>query len=681
MEIASTPPTNQPLPRLVTTEHVRQFMDILRSLGTKQEAPPPPAAVAQVDSEQPKARGSTLEFKKVNEVWDKKEYKYKVVESLAPANGVNELDHYVFIARTRLEKETKNQIQYVDIKSAGLRDILREVLQDVQGICLHEEKPSVEQNILYHYLLDLEECCQNPSVVRDRSALEHLDLLIGFIRTAYASIAERLGPLLTKHQITYDLLWTLFKPNTLAHTKCFGTGQPRCVKYEFREEKTANGGIKYFHVKARYFDFDGRVFREMSSEHAIEKFRGAKQITALEVFPLKFHPDEEHLRAHLTTYGRKFISMMGVHLCDYKGKRFYIEKDRVVEIPVESRVVVDAAYFREENPNYARPSIKTSVKSSPAGWHVIGFDNPEEVSASAKDKGMDPSEVRGDDLLICSATVPAFSLGDRKWEVAVANIKEIDWKQAALDDLHIPPRKKKAVQALSEAHVKRAMTHSFDDVVAGKRQGFSVLLQLVSSPCGWHLLTQYISGPPDVGKTLTAELIAEHLRRPLMPVSAGELGTTAETVEMRLPRIFKRASRWKAVLLLDEADVLLEQRSSHDYPSKCSQQIDDAIASRIHFKLKYDKLNLEQRSNVWRYFLGAATTPQGAAIYSLGDFEDWTRKERNGREVDTPFKTSRSKPINRIVSDQKPSVNGSSSGDPGGMPGDDVPSRSGYCCI
>jgi hypothetical protein len=53
-------------------------------------------------------------------------------------------------------------------------------------------------------------------------------------------------------------------------------------------------------------------------------------------------------------------------------------------------------------------------------------------------------------------------------------------------------------------------------------------------------------------------LIAELLQRALMPVSAGELGTTAEAVEERLPCIFKRASRWKAVLLLDEADVLLE---------------------------------------------------------------------------------------------------------------------------
>lgn len=88
--------------------------------------------------------------------WDKK---YKAVESLAPADEVNELDHYVFVVRRRLgtallskttsvsdcsvDKETKKQIQYVDVKSAGLRDILRKVLQDVQGICLHKEKPSV----------------------------------------------------------------------------------------------------------------------------------------------------------------------------------------------------------------------------------------------------------------------------------------------------------------------------------------------------------------------------------------------------------------------------------------------------------------------------------------------------------------------------------------------------------
>ena len=88
------------------------------------------------------------------------------------------------------------------------------------------------QSLLYHYLSDLEECRQNPDAALDRSTLEHLDLLLDFIKTAYASTTERLGPLLEKGQITYELLWTLFKPNTLAYTKCFGTGQPRCVKYD-----------------------------------------------------------------------------------------------------------------------------------------------------------------------------------------------------------------------------------------------------------------------------------------------------------------------------------------------------------------------------------------------------------------------------------------------------------------
>ena len=66
-------------------------------------------------------------------------------------------------------------------------------------------------------------------------------------------------------------------------------------------------------------------------------------------------------------------------------------------------------------------------------------------------------------------------------ELAVVDIKEINWKQAPLDDLHIPAKKKKTVQALSEAHIKRASsTNFFDDVVEGKGQGFNVLLQYVN---------------------------------------------------------------------------------------------------------------------------------------------------------------------------------------------------------
>jgi len=107
---------------------------------------------------------------------------------------------------------------------------------------------------------------------------------------------------------------------------------------------------------------------------------------------------------------------MDIHLCEYKGKAFYIEKGRVVETFVKSRVVVDAAYFREENPNYTRPSIKESNGGALPGWVILDLDeDDEEGPSTAKGNGMDPSEVKGDDLLICSPTVPGFSLGNSRW--------------------------------------------------------------------------------------------------------------------------------------------------------------------------------------------------------------------------------------------------------------------------
>jgi hypothetical protein len=246
----------------------------------------------------------------------------------------------------------------------------------------------------------------------ETSTIAHLDLLVGHIKTTYASTTARLGSLLEKNQITWDLLWTLFKPNTLAYTKCFGTGQPRCVRFEFGEERITKEGLEFYHVKAHYLDFDGKMFGKTSSEHAIAKFRGVKQITTLEIFPVKFHADA---RAHFTECGRKFLSMMNIHLCQYEGKAFYVERGESVEIFVKSRVVVDPAYFREENPNYIRPSIKESDADSSV-WIFMDLDEvTEKSSSSGKGRGMDPSEVKGDDLLICSPIVPGFSLGNRRW--------------------------------------------------------------------------------------------------------------------------------------------------------------------------------------------------------------------------------------------------------------------------
>ncbi len=47
-------------------------------------------------------------------------------------------------------------------------------------------------------------------------------------------------------------------------------------------------------------------------------------------------------------------------------------------------------------------------------------------------------------------------------------------------------------------------------------------------------------------------------------MSAGDLGLESSEVESSLSNVLEMTSKWNAVLLLDEADVFLEQRSAHD---------------------------------------------------------------------------------------------------------------------
>jgi hypothetical protein len=64
------------------------------------------------------------------------------------------------------------------------------------------------------------------------------------------------------------------------------------------------------------------------------------------------------------------------------------------------------------------------------------------------------------------------------------------------------------------------------------------------------------------GKTLTAEVYAEVVGKPLYRVHSGQLGVTASSVEASLTAILRRAARWDCVLLLDEADVYIRRRDN-----------------------------------------------------------------------------------------------------------------------
>jgi SpoVK/Ycf46/Vps4 family AAA+-type ATPase len=114
--------------------------------------------------------------------------------------------------------------------------------------------------------------------------------------------------------------------------------------------------------------------------------------------------------------------------------------------------------------------------------------------------------------------------------------------------------------------------------------------------------------------------VAEVLNRPLYSVSVGELGTDPQELEASLRKILDMASRWNAVLLLDEADIFLEARNEHDIHRNAMvgvflrlleyhtgvlflttnrvRNFDPAFHSRISLALQYPNLTSDTRAQV-----------------------------------------------------------------------------------
>ena len=61
-----------------------------------------------------------------------------------------------------------------------------------------------------------------------------------------------------------------------------------------------------------------------------------------------------------------------------------------------------------------------------------------------------------------------------------------------------------------------------------------------------------------------AEAVAEWLKRPFLALTVADLGTVETSIEQQLITWFDLAEAWNAVLLVDEADIFLEQRKNKD---------------------------------------------------------------------------------------------------------------------
>jgi len=245
--------------------------------------------------------------------------------------------------------------------------------------------------------------------------------------------------------------------------------------------------------------------------------------------------------------------------------------------------------------------------------------------------------------MIATPWLKGMDLKTKEWGLFfIDELQDIVWNEKAFDNLVLPEEDKALTWDFVEA--KGLSNSKYDDFIADKGRGTIILM----------------FGPPGVGKTYTAEAVAEKSQVPLYAISAGVLGSTAAEVEKTLNQALELCRFWNAILLLDEADVFLGARTNDGilrnelvsiFLTKLEYyqgivflttnrvwSIDHAFQSRIDLFLPYYDLNAEARRRVWQNFINHL----GAQNFEISE-ADLVRLSEialNGREIKNLIKSS-----------------------------------------
>ncbi|KAK1623245.1 AAA family ATPase [Colletotrichum phormii] len=584
-----------------------------------------------------------IEVKHLEKRWTKKGHPYitepKEDEDI-PEDKINWYEKYALCITRQYDGQNKYICRIsLEVNSPGLKNILGDVIGSKypgQSYLTSNVTVDFPPRSLYHYRKELAETAVNHEPGSDEA--RHLPLLLNFIDEEFHDAITGGANLIEQGLMSYEHLWTIFRPGCLV----YATRMSQARVYKLNSYQYTCGQSPGLQLSVEFVDFDGDEFGTRYESLLLPAFAGASPIASLNALPLAHHPDPDAVTRLLTERGRRWEALAGQNFRQYKGvaldhcnRRFHIDGRVMVDAETHHRIMADYAFNVRSFPTTVGRKRKQNDESDDI--ELVPKETAEFVPLS------------DEQCLLASPMVRGFSFTEKKFlDFFVDKISPIEWNTQCFGQLVLPDSQKELVQALVAEHTARATdpnSSAFDDIVKGKGKGLILVLH----------------GPPGVGKTLTAECVAEFSRRPLYIVSSGDLGTSSSVLDEKLTKTLDLASTWKAVLLIDEADVFLERRSLHDMERNSLVSIflrtleyysgilfmttnrvrtfDDAFKSRIHVPLKYDDLPRESRLKVWKNFLNNV---EGGVDIDEDGYEKLAEGKLNGRQIKNVVRTAKS---------------------------------------
>ncbi|KAI0153027.1 hypothetical protein GGR57DRAFT_513280 [Xylariaceae sp. FL1272] len=477
----------------------------------------------------------------------------------------------------------------------------------------------------------------------DEATAYDLAVLLRLLESMYrVKVAPTMSSLLldAEPRIEYGRLWMLLRPGTYVYVQesSFAdsimkrTGRDgsffdeRGVDDPFLEDSERTG-----------VEFDGKVFQRIARPAILFRFDGYRAVRGLEIIPARLHDRLDHgvLRQHLESRGEKYLDIFSetaAHreyhhsLSGYHG-----------QIIVDPVAFHQYAYQEEYNYHYRHRSRQRffPIADGDGGKRfqsILDF-----LPSTSK-----TFERIGEVYVLLPRRTQGLGLKTKRWmtfEIDHISKKGPDYLDNQLDN---------ELVLISEADKAALRT-----VLPKNEQVIGIAQDFIADKGEGKVFLLY--GPPGTGKTLTVECVANDTHRPLISLTIADIGDNWKA-EAQLRKWFAVASKWNAILLIDEADLFLEQRRDGDaarnglatiflrsmeyykgvlfLTTNRPGHIDDSFISRITCPIAYRPLSSETKARITHKFVrkfensNTIEVQKPAVNYLIENCQDF-----NGRQI------------------------------------------------
>ncbi|PWO29401.1 ATP synthase D chain, mitochondrial [Pyrenophora tritici-repentis] len=540
--------------------------------------------------------------------------------------------------------------------------------------------------LLYYYMADLANYKSEDSELRRKHSDrfnercdKHIDVILEYLSAQESVPLNEFNARIAQKTpvVTFAMYWLILKPGADVYVREEDGSLNAYVLHSVTggvSEKYGQNRSSHYNLSVWNLAFDGTDITPGLRHVEVSIFDNAREITSLPVFPVRFidNLDNGAFKAKLINRGKKYFEFSKrPSFLQYTGQGL----KKGAKKYKRSRVVVTHAMAPWDNelagnfigthhtPEDDADTISESVRVPRCECYECTANESQEVYAKGKFSDyyrISPSntgELSAHQYMIMASHMYAFSLKERSYDLlAVDGLEAPVMIKTAMDKLVMDENNKELIKAIARIYTDGDQTDRFSaDFIQGKGEGQIFLLH----------------GPPGTGKTLTAESIAEYTKRPLLSITASDLGHEPDELERSLLRYFKMASDWDAIVLLDEADVYLRKRTVEDLrhnsivsvflraldyfqgilflTTNRVGQIDEAFLSRIHLSLGYEPLSNAARVKIWDNLFGKLDEDHkrgGRRINyhyhakSYVQSQDVQALKWNGREIRNAFQTA-----------------------------------------